>query len=186
MNEFDALRARQSEIDYCVAAVIQAVTLLLSRDTSLLAIGTHEQGICHRLAVYLEPWFSTYNVDCEYNRMESKVKRVLVGENREIVKPDVLVHERLTRNNCLAIEAKATSNPESKTRPVKLMALTKDPYFKYRLALFLIIDNAKEQVLERKYIEISGEWFSRERLEPFSVREEVDKYTLAWVAARDR
>jgi hypothetical protein len=123
VNGFDALRARQSEIDYCVAAVTSAVSLLLSRDTTLLAIGTHEQGICHRLVVYLEPWFSTYSVDCEYNRMESKVKRVLVDDKRRIVKPDILVHERLLKNNCLAVQAKARSNPESESIPKRLIGL---------------------------------------------------------------
>jgi hypothetical protein len=64
MNQFELLRARQSEISYCGEAVMNAVELLLARDMTLLAIGTHEQGICHRLALYLEPWFSTYSVDC--------------------------------------------------------------------------------------------------------------------------
>jgi hypothetical protein len=136
MNEFELLRARQSEIGYCVEAVLNATQLLLSRDLTLLAIGTHEQGICHRLAVYLEPWFSTYNVDCEYNRMESKVKRVLVDEKKQIVKPDILVHERISIHNCLAIEAKATSNPASTAVPTKLIGLVKDTDFQYHLGLF--------------------------------------------------
>ena len=184
MNEFDALRARQSEIDYCIAAVIQAVTLLLSRDTSLLAIGTHEQGICHRLAVYLEPWFSTYNVDCEYNRMESKVKRVLVDNKKQIVKPDILVHERLIHNNCVAVEAKTTSNPESEAVPTKLKALLEDPYFHYQVGLFLIIDNAKDEILKREYIEIRGDWPNQD-LKPFQLRQAVDKYNLDLVRARE-
>jgi len=56
----------------------------MSRDLTLLAIGAHEQAICHRLAVYLEYWFSTYEIDCEYNRMESKIKRVLLDDNTSI------------------------------------------------------------------------------------------------------
>src|SRR6266700_6584281 len=150
MNQFELLRARQSEISYCGEAVMNAVELLLARDMTLLAIGTHEQGICHRLAVYLEPWFSTYSVDCEYNRMESKVKRVLVDNEKRIVKPDILIHERLLDDNCLAVEAKATSNPESESVPKKLIGLMKDVDFHYNLGLFLIIDNAKEEILERQ------------------------------------
>jgi hypothetical protein len=184
MNEFDSLRARQSEIDYCVTAVIKAVTLLLSRDTTLLAIGTHEQGICHRLAVYLEPWFSTYNVDCEYNRMESKVKRVLVDNKMRIIKPDILVHERLSHGQLCRREAKTTSNPESEGVPTKLRALTEDPYFKYRLGLFLVIDNAKDEILKREYIEICGDWLT-EGIKPFRLRQSVDMYTLDWVRSRE-
>jgi hypothetical protein len=29
---------------------------------ALMAIYSHEVTICHRLAVYLEAWFSTFNV----------------------------------------------------------------------------------------------------------------------------
>src|SRR5437899_12724865 len=99
MDQFDLQRARQSEISYCGEAVINAVKLLLARDMTLLAIGTHEQGIFHRLALYLESWFSTYSVDCEYNRIQSKVTRVLVDNQKKIIKPAIWVHERLQHEN---------------------------------------------------------------------------------------
>lgn len=185
MNQFDLLRARQRDIDYCIQAVINSVILLLSRDTILLAIGTHEQGICHRLAVYLEPWFSTYSVDCEYNRMESKVKRVLVDNKKRIVKPDILIHERLLDDNCLAVEAKATSNPESESTPKRLLGLVNDADFHYNLGLFLVIDNLKEEILEREYIEIRGTWLGPE-LKPFRLQQAMDEYTLEWIRKRER
>ena len=185
MSELDALRSRQSQTDYCITAVTNAVTLLLSRDMSLLAIGTHEQGICHRLAVYLEPWFSAYNVDCEYNRMQSKVKRVLVDEEKRIVRPDILVHERMSNHNCLAVEAKATSNPESEAVPSKLIGLMKDTDFQYHLGLFLVIDNAKDAILEGECVEIRGEWFPSDKIKPFRLRNPVDRCTLDWVKARE-
>jgi hypothetical protein len=36
----------------------------------LLSIDASEWSIEHRLDVYLESWFSTFNVDCEYKRLE--------------------------------------------------------------------------------------------------------------------
>jgi hypothetical protein len=186
MNQFELQRSRQSEISYCGGAVISAVKLLLTRDITLLAIGTHEQGICHRLAVYLEPWFSTYSVDCEYNRIQSKVKRVLIDNKKRIVKPDILIHERLRRENCLAVEAKATSNPESECEPVKLIGLLNDADFHYNLGLFLIIDNAKREILERGYVEVRGQWLGTEELKNFKLRQPLDPYTVKWVQSRER
>jgi hypothetical protein len=186
MNQFELQRIRQSDISYCGEAVISSVKLLLTHDITLLAIGTHEQGICHRLALYFEPWFSTYDVDCEYNRIESKVKRVLVDNEKRIVKPDILVHERLRPENCLAVEAKATSNPDSECEPVKLIGLLNDADFHYKLGLFVIIDNAKREILERGYVEVRGRWLGTEVLRNFRLRGRIDPYTLKWVQNRER
>jgi len=117
--------------------------------------------------------------------MESKVKRVLVDNEKRIVKPDILIHERLLDDNCLAVEAKATSNPESESVPKKLIGLMKDVDFHYNLGLFLIIDNAKEEILERQYVEIRGNWLGP-KLQPFQLRQGVDEYTLDWVRKRER
>jgi len=162
------------------------VELLLARDMTLLAIGTHEQGICHRLALYFEPWFSTYSVDCEYNRMESKVKRTLVDDKKQIVKPDILVHERLCSENFLAVEAKATSNPESGYEPHKLIGLLNDADFHYNVGLFLIVENAKRQILEHEYVQIRGRWLGTDQLKDFKLHRMVDKCTLGWVQKRER
>ncbi|KJC36726.1 hypothetical protein UB31_35700 [Bradyrhizobium sp. LTSP849] len=67
-------------------AVIRGCRKLLKRDLILLAIGAHEQAICHRLAVYLEP-FSDLNVDCEYNRQRVHPKSIRDGK----IKPDILM-----------------------------------------------------------------------------------------------
>jgi hypothetical protein len=158
----------------------------MSRDLTLLAIGAHEQAICHRLAVYLEDWFSTYEVDCEYNRMESKIKRVLLDDKKGIVKPDILVHQRLAKSNCLAVEAKATANVQSADKPTRLIALTKDSDFEYNLGLFILIENAKEEILDRGYVQILGTWLNAEGLKPLELRREVDEFTLRWVRERER
>ena len=186
MTPHQMLRATQSDTAYGVRAVTNAITLLMSRDFTLLAIGAHEQAICHRLAVYLEYWFSTYEIDCEYNRMESKIKRVLLDDKKRIVKPDILVHQRLAKSNCLAVEAKATANVQSSAKPTRLIALTKDTDFQYNLALFILIENAKEEILERGYVQIRGTWFNAERIPPLKLRKAVDELTLQWVRQRER
>ena len=48
--------------------VTDAVCLFLTEDRKLLEYEAHEQAISHRIAVYLEPSFKGYHIDCEYNR----------------------------------------------------------------------------------------------------------------------
>ncbi|MGH7493812.1 MAG: hypothetical protein ACREOO_15650 [bacterium] len=88
--------------------------------------------------------------------MESKIKRAILDGPKQIVKPDIIVHERLSNENCVAIETKATTNPESETKPVKLIALTSDAEFKYILGLFLVFENKKEELLARSSIRCRG------------------------------
>lgn len=118
--------------------------------------------------------------------MESKIKRVLLDDKKRIVKPDILVHERLAKSNCLAVEAKATANVESAAEPTRLIALAKDTDFQYNLGLFILIENAKEEVLERGYVQILGTWFNAERIEPLQLRQAVDEFTLRWVHEKER
>jgi hypothetical protein len=54
----------EQRADAAKTAVTRGCRNLLKCDLILVAIGAHEQAICHRLAVYLEP-FSALNVDCE-------------------------------------------------------------------------------------------------------------------------
>lgn len=80
----------------------EALADLLKHDLDLIAIGGHEQAICHRLAVYLERR-TDLHVDCEYNRDMEATK--YVAEN--LRKVDVIIHERLSSSyNLLAVEAK--------------------------------------------------------------------------------
>lgn len=50
-----------------------AVFLFTKRDKVLLSIDTHEQSICHRIALYLENFFPNLNIDCEYNKYLERV-----------------------------------------------------------------------------------------------------------------
>ena len=85
----------------------RAIDELLGRERELIQIGGHEQAVTHRLAVYLEPLFPTWHVDCEYNREGEVPKRD--PEGRRVV-PDVLVHRRTTDENLLVIEVKKAAS----------------------------------------------------------------------------
>jgi hypothetical protein len=180
-------RFRQSQPAYVKSAVVKEVEDLLVREVALIAIGAHEQAICHRLAIGLEPWFDTFNIDCEYNRMESKIKRVILDKKKRIVKPDILVHERLYNDNLLAVEAKATSNPEWEDEPLRLKALTEDPDFRYPFGLWLVFLNRKEEILANGTILARGVWYEDgKETERFECRCRVDDHTLGWVHGRER
>jgi len=92
--------------------------MYLEKETQLLVNNSSEQAISHRLAVMLEKEFSEWNVDCEYNRDESTIKRLKYAispnepvEERNVV-PDIIVHKRMTQSNLLVIEVKKSTNPE--------------------------------------------------------------------------
>jgi hypothetical protein len=85
-------------------ALKTALNTLLDRDLDLLAMGAHEQAICHRLAVYLEA-MTDLNVDCEYDRDMMRRKMLTGGK---LFRPDIIIHRRLSNeNNLLVVEAKA-------------------------------------------------------------------------------
>ena len=53
-----------------------AIDLLLTADEDTLRLDINERTISHRLAMYLEPHFPGWNVDCEYNRDHDDMKRL--------------------------------------------------------------------------------------------------------------
>lgn len=78
-------------------------------DSILFTDSAHEQAITHKLAQYLERAFSSYDVDCEYNRHNSSEKSLpseIYSDPRK-VKPDIVVHHRGDDSrNLLVIEVK--------------------------------------------------------------------------------
>ena len=89
--------------------VERSLNYLLRNDMYLFEIGIHERTLAHRLAVYLENEFSSWNVDCEYNRNQYDLKLIrpsgLDGGDRRVF-PDIIIHHRGTTDNLLAIELK--------------------------------------------------------------------------------
>lgn len=113
------LWARESSWEAVKKQIDIALATVLERDRELLVEGASERAIAHRIAVYLESYYShpDWNVDCEYNRMGDKrdPKQVTAtkslpaskGSKGARVFPDVIVHRRGPAGpNLVAIEVK--------------------------------------------------------------------------------
>lgn len=124
-------------------AVSEAIESLLLNDSFLLEIDASERAICHRLAVYLESYFSNWNVDCEYNRNSIDVKRLNIEsrtrnstERYPAVFPDIIVHLRNTEQNLLVIEMKKTTSQEDDSHDYRKLNAFKSE-LGYQFAVFI-------------------------------------------------
>lgn len=100
--------------------VRKAFITVCKNDEYLLRTEANERSVTHRFAVYIEREIAfalkdiNYHIDCEYNRSDETPKRLhdfnrikLSDDTKSvIVNPDVIVHERGTKNNLIVIEAK--------------------------------------------------------------------------------
>lgn len=81
---------------------------LFACDANLLRQDASEWAIAHRLAVYLEPQLSGWNIDCEYNRKGYGLDPKRNHDDRAI-RPDIIVHHRghgSPAHNLLVVEMK--------------------------------------------------------------------------------
>ena len=69
----------------------------------LMDVGIYEPTISHRIAVYLEPLFPSWNIDCEYNKNLKGIKKRRNGSN---IRPDIIIHKINTNDNSVIIEVK--------------------------------------------------------------------------------
>ena len=112
--------------------VRRALELLVIFDKDLLRLNSHEQAITHRFAVYLEKMFPEYNVDCEYNKSMSDVKKI----NGKAKRPDIIIHRRNTDENFVVIQVK--KNDVYCEKKERLKAFTKqDGEYKYQFGYFI-------------------------------------------------
>ena len=79
---------------------------------ALLKVNVYEPTISHRIAVYLGNLFREMNVDCEYNRELLNAKKTTAGDK---IRPDIIIHKRLTPNNCVIIEVKKSGRSSQKS-----------------------------------------------------------------------
>lgn len=110
----------QNEI---ISLLEEAIAKLQEKDACFLdpEFDINERSVTHRLAMYSENCFVDYQVDCEYNRVldsntEEHITKSVIREVDEhvtwsdkearTVYPDIIVHQRGTTNNLLAIEVK--------------------------------------------------------------------------------
>jgi len=128
-----------------IEALACASSTLFERDWHLLRHNAAERAISHRLAVYLEPHFAGFHVDCEYNRSGRRPKELLglrgkaaSGEGSRVL-PDIVVHRRgANSNNLLIIEMKkSASKAADECDMAKLRAYQCE--FDYQYAVFVKI-----------------------------------------------
>jgi hypothetical protein len=129
-----------------------AIDLFFARDSALLELGVSEWAIAHRLAVYLEPQLSGWNVDCEYNRQgqsvderlgEVSIKRSTEGKR---TRPDIVVHHRgrvEKEHNLLVLELKRGQVGMDYEKSKEFTAPANDKrHFQYRFGLALGIQGS--------------------------------------------
>lgn len=128
-----------------------ALKSLIEKDGDILRADINERSISHKLAGYLEPYFSNWNVDCEYNRDHDDPKRLRIPRRNvrtdyiqaRTVFPDIIIHKRGTDENLLVIEIKKTTSEEGdKFDHQKLNAFKKQLGYKFAVFVKVRIDYA--------------------------------------------
>lgn len=134
-------------------AVERAIEKLLINDSELLDNNTNERSISHKLAEYLQQEFSSWHVDCEYNRAIDDPKKMVVRYRgvtdddleAKTVYPDIIVHHRRTDENLLVIEMKKWGGDQQKDR--KKLEVFTGPQFRYEFGLLLMLGFEKPPIL---------------------------------------
>ena len=131
--------------------LVKAISEFLSKECFLLKNNLNERSITHKLAEYIQKYFSDYNVDCEYNRNMADIKKIELISQKNIsetdaegntvsVYPDIIIHKRGSNDsNLIVIEVKkANSNNNFKTFDCeKLKAFTDPTKLKYKYGIYL-------------------------------------------------
>lgn len=130
---------KKRDLDIIIDEVIRE---LFRNDNELLREGL-EWAISHRIAVYLEPFFNGWNIDCEYTKMGHNFK-TKHDSNGDYTRPDIVIHRRGLESkemNLLVIELKFENNDGFDFH--KLIEFTSEPkgdrifQYQYGLAISL-------------------------------------------------
>lgn len=125
-------------------AVALALSELLAYDHDLLDINANERSITFRFAMYLQPRFPGWTVDCEFNRDGVEPKRLghlelypdSEDEEAKTVFPDVIVHRRGAAQNYLVLEFKKSTSRVDRQIDLRKLRGYKDQ-LGYKHALFV-------------------------------------------------
>ena len=141
--------------------LVKAISEFLLKECFLLKNNLNERSITHKLAEYIQKYFSDYNVDCEYNRMPNKRNNNGEAEAKFIPKelhlnvsqtcsdddkgttvyPDIIIHKRGNNDsNLIVIEVKKEANADKKSKKFdfrKLEAFTKNDGLEYKYGIYL-------------------------------------------------
>jgi len=131
-----------------------AIERLLIKDVQLFKMDVNERSISHRLAMYLQDEFPSWDVDCEHNckghgavkRLDLRVDRIESNDTEaRTVFPDIIVHHRASEENLLVIEIKKTTSQVSSDQDKKKLKAFKDQ-LGYCYALFLKLTTGANEV----------------------------------------
>lgn len=124
-----------------------AIKILLKKDRFLLENGVHERSISHKLAEYLQTQFPDWNVDCEYNRKGHETKKLRrTCSTDDKIYPDIIIHQRSTKENLLVIEIKSSDLSEE-CDIEKLKLFTSNTEFEYTYGIFIRFTGTKKPEL---------------------------------------
>jgi hypothetical protein len=115
---------------------------LCSEDKTLFEIKVHEDAFTSQLKTYLSFQFPDCDVDHNYNRNLKNKKKIDTNAGPEDILPDIIIHERMTSKNLLAIEVKKDiflTDKEKLEDFRKLKALREQSNYQYRHAVFIIL-----------------------------------------------
>ena len=130
------------------AAIQQAIEKLKAESPPEFFGAVHERATAHRLATHMEPLFTGWNIDCEYDR-DGQMEKLLLGikgcnskKKSNKILPDIIVHHRVKQgsaHNLLVIELKKDAT-EDVCDKKKLELLTANGHYQYQLGLYINID----------------------------------------------
>lgn len=140
----------------------RCLELLFNNDRYLFKNNVNERSISHMLAFYLKSEeFQEWDVDCEFNKDHDHTKTLNNLNNclnRErgksftsdtdgrTVYPDIIVHQRGTKNNLLVIEIKkSTSQVGNECDIAKLNEFRKCQRLRYCFAIFLKLKTGSDE-----------------------------------------
>lgn len=111
----------------------------------------HETTLNHRFAYYLETELlkeniTCYCVDIEYNRNFGNSKTTLVKSNHIPIRPDILIHKRMSKDkdrHLLAVEAKKGKSTEHDIDKIKGLMLDSEYLYDYGLTISYSYDQNK-------------------------------------------
>lgn len=142
-------------------AIKKSLYEFFEKEQDLIDRDVNERSISYKIAEYITPKFSNWNVDCEYNRDMENTK--LLGLSLEDIKtddlkgstvyPDIIIHKRGTKKNLLVIEIKKSGLPYDKDIK-KINAFLKSDKYSYKFGLMLIINTDDRS--SKKY---DWQWF---------------------------
>lgn len=128
-----------------ILAIQSALTVLYVHDIYLIDHKVNERTIVNRFSIYLqeelnERGFSDFNMDVEYNRDHSDIKRTVRFSRGTY--PDVIVHRRGSNEyNLCVIEFKPWWRSNTERDISKLIDFTsQDGKYKYSLGLSITLD----------------------------------------------